>query len=145
MTEVAVAVTIFTAYNPPPPVRMSNWGKSKARQSEADACNINMIMARYEKTGVLPVDGRESYFADVSQMGDYRTALHHVQESERYFMSLPAELRLRFENDTAAFLDFVSDPENRGELVELGLIEDTSGVPPVVEEPVVPAPEEPAK
>lgn len=131
-------VKIYTAYNPPPAVRMSNWGASRTRQSEAEACDINAIMRRYEKTGVLPVEGREAFFADVSNMPDYRTALDHVHEARRYFMTLPADVREKFGNDPAGFLDFVADPDNRDEMVELGLLEeDATVVPPVVEEPPV--------
>lgn len=125
----------------PPKVVKKNFGKSLTRQSEADACDVNLIMARYEKTGVLPSVGREAFFADVSEMGDYREALENVRRADEAFMSLPAKVRGRFGNDAAEFLDFCSDVENRAEMVEMGLIEDESGVPEVVETPETPAPE----
>lgn len=139
-----MAVKIFTGYDTPPKIRMSNWGKSKTRQSEADALDINNIMKKYEKTGVLPFAGREAFYADVSTMGDYREALAAVTMADEAFMALPAGVRSKFENDAAQFLDFCSDPSNREEMVEMGLIEDVSGVAPV--EPVVEpaAPDEPA-
>lgn len=126
---------IHTAYDPPPKVRIDTGTESRVRQSEADSANINKIMERYIKTGVIPSDNRQQFFEDVSQVGDFREALARVQMAEDYFMQLPAKVRSRFDNDPAALLDFCSDPNNRDEMVELGLIEDVSGVPPAQPEP----------
>lgn len=120
---------IYNGKNPAPSTPLGPFEETRTRQSEAAACNINNIMRRYEKTGVIPPAKRNAFYADVSTMGDYRTALHQVQSAQDYFMSLPAKLRSRFENDAAAFLDFVSDPANRDEMVELGLIESADDVP----------------
>lgn len=132
--------THYTYRDRPPRVRVDGFEKSRTRQSEAAACDINNIMRRYEQTGVLPVDGREAFYADVSQMGDYRTALEQVRLANEAFLELPAGLRRRFDNDPAAFLDFTSDPANRKEMQELGLIEPD----PVVEGPPGPAENVPA-
>lgn len=109
----------------------------KTRQADAEACDINVIMRRYEKTGMLPTMAQvEGYFADVSDMGDYRTALSVVREADGMFMALPAEVRRRFDNDPAAFVDFMADPANRDEAVKLGLV----AAAPVVVEGVTPVP-----
>lgn len=114
---------LYHAYDQPPKVRMSDWGESRTRQSEAAALDINNIMKKYEKTGVLPVIGREGFFADVSQMPDYRGALESVRLADEVFMELPAGVRSKFQNDAAEFLDFCSNPDNRDEMVEMGLLE----------------------
>lgn len=115
---------IYHAYKVPPKVRVSDFGKSRTRQSEAAATNINAIMRKYEKTGLLPKgDARQAFYADVSEMGDYRTALENVRLAEESFMELPATLRREFQNDPAEFLDFCSDPTNRDKMAEMGLIE----------------------
>lgn len=137
---------MYHAYDPPPPVRLDFTDKvSLTRQSEAGATDINKIMAKYEKTGVLPHTNRQQFFADVSTMGDYRTALDNIRTADEAFMELPAQLRARFENDAAIFLDFCSDPTNREEMVNLGLIEDKTGkVPePSTEPPIEPPEPEP--
>lgn len=118
---------IFSAYDPPPSKPLV-CGRGRTRQSDAESCDVNVIVRRYHKTGVLPVANREVFFADVSQLGDYFTVLNHVREAEKGFMRLPAAVRTRFGNDAAAFLDFCGNPENRGELVEMGLIEDVGAV-----------------
>lgn len=112
----------------------------RTRQSEKAACDINRIMKRYEKTGVVPQNVRPLLYLDVSQMGDYRSALHNVELVEEVFMQQPPDLRSRFDNDPAAFLDWTSDPANRDELVELGLLPGEGVVEPV-EGAVTPPPE----
>lgn len=116
-------VKVYSEYDPPPKPVLAKFEKTLTRDSEAKDCDVNVIMARYEKTGMLPVDNRQAFFADVSEMGDYRSALHQVKMADEFFMSLPAKVRSRFDNDPAAFLDFVSDPASRDEMVELGLLE----------------------
>lgn len=93
------------------------------KQSEAASCDINVIMKRYETTGLLPLPVREAAFTDVSQIGDFRTALEVIRVAQEGFMQLPAQVRAEFRNDAAEFVDFCSDPGNRARLVELGLVE----------------------
>lgn len=102
---------------------IANWGKSRTRQQDADYADINKIMAKYIKTGVLPVATRQGFFDDVSTVGDYREAIERVEHAEKWFMALPPKIRFKFENDPAQFLDFVSNPENMSEIEEMGLIE----------------------
>ncbi len=132
----------YTAIDPPPKVIITEWGKGRTRQSERDKCNINTIMAKYEKTGILPIANRETFFADVTQVTDYRGALENVRIAQQAFRQLPATIRTRFDNDPALFLDFTADPENRDEMIEMGLIEKPEETPPPVEA-TDPPPEEP--
>ncbi len=114
--------THYTAVDPPPKVLLDNFGKTRTRQSEAKATNINTIMKQYDRTGLLPVDGGEALFADVSDVPDYRTSLNLITRADEMFMQLPADVRARFDNEPAIFLDFTSDPENRDEMIEMGLL-----------------------
>lgn len=108
--------------------------KSMTRQSEAESCDINQIMKRFEKTGVLPVDTREAVFTDVSEIGSFREALDVVARATEGFMALPAHVRAEFGNDPVAFVDYCSDPANRGHLEELGLVEKAEAAPEVAPE-----------
>lgn len=115
-------------------------GPSMARQSAKDECDINLIMKRHEKTGIiehLNVHGGDyGDFTDVPQ--DYQSALNQVLLADQMFSSLPARLRSRFQNNPGEFIAFVEDERNRQELVELGL---ARPVPP--EPPADPAPGSP--
>lgn len=105
----------------PKPLVMCTAEENKTRTDEAAATDINRIVNQYAQTGVLPqvAGGR---FIDVTELPDYRTALHQVMLAEEVFMALPAQERLRFDNDAATFLDFAADPANRAELVRLKVL-----------------------
>lgn len=109
--------------------------KSLTRQSEMQGADINAIMQRYEKTGVLPMDVREAVFTDVSEIGSFRDALEIMRAAERGFMELSPAMREKFGNDPVAFLDFASRPENRPELEKLGVLAAPEGAPIVEKEP----------
>lgn len=120
---------IFTAYDPPPSVGIDFAGeKSLTRQSEAKDCDINVIMARFEKTGMLPQTARDALYLDVSAMPDYRQTMDQINTARDYFMSLPAMLRSKFNNDPATFLDFMSDDNNRQQAIELGLLPEPESI-----------------
>lgn len=93
-------------------------------QSEARDCDINEIMKRYEKTGLLPHLNRfEGVYGDVGPSVDYHEAMNIVVKAQEMFMELPAQLRARFGNDPGEFMKFVQDPENAEEMVKLGIAE----------------------
>jgi phage internal scaffolding protein len=100
--------------------------KSMTKQSFRDECNINTIMARYEKTGVLvdPLQMRQvkPLFDDFSNIPDYQEAQNAIIEAENLFNALPSSIRKRFGNDPALLLDFMSDPDNYDEAVRLGIV-----------------------
>lgn len=134
--------THYTDVDRPPKVLVGvdpAWGRTRTKQSEAKATNINTIVAQYDRTGLLPQDGREALYADVADAPDYRTALDLIKQAEELFMGIPAAVRARFENDPAVFLDWTSDPDNRSEMVEMGLIEKPEPVVPPVVPPATPA------
>lgn len=111
---------------------------SKTRQSDKDSCDVNLIMKRYEKTGELPAFANSAFFADVSELGDFRAVQEKILLAKQVFDQLPADVRLSFKNDVAEFMDWASAAENRDGLVELGLIEKPEDKPKV-EEPAQPA------
>jgi phage internal scaffolding protein len=97
------------------------------RQFGADA-NINAIMTKYRKTGLINyVNAGTPRFGDFSNVVDYQTALNSVLDVQERFQLLPADVRKRFANDPAGFLEFVQDPSNQDELVRLGLASRKSG------------------
>lgn len=105
-----------------------------AVQSDARDCDLNHIMARYKSTGVLPLNAlrnKQGVYADVSEFGDYKDCLMKVEAAERMFMSMPSDIRDRFQNDPAQFLNFAGNPANAQELIDLGLAVEAQ-LPPTV-------------
>lgn len=113
-------------------------GPSMTRQSDLAASDINNIVKRYMREGVLPYSPRQGGYLDVSEVGDYRSAVEQVRAVEKFFGNLPAELRAKFKNDPAEFLDAVNDPDQLELLMAEGVLA------PEAEEPVETPPAEPA-
>lgn len=97
-------------------------GPSMTQQSDKDACDINKVMTRYLKTGFIPQISEGGMYGDFSSVEDYHLQLIRVQDAQKDFMLLPAEVRKRFKHDPAELIDFLSKAENRQEAEELGLI-----------------------
>lgn len=118
------------------PVVHCNDGRVKKEFRKA--CNINTIVAKYRRTGMVSsLNQARPVFADVSQIGDFRSIVHRVRRAEEAFEALPAYVRKRFNHDSAQLVAFMQDEKNRDEAIKLGLIEK----PEVVEEdPSLPGP-----
>lgn len=114
---------------------------SMTKQSHKDECDINLILRRFEKTGVLEhVRENPGRYLDLPTEPDYQTALNTVMQAEAAFMELPSKVRERFRNDPALFVEFATDSRNLDEMVALGLAKK----PPVSSPPEpVERPEEP--
>lgn len=98
-------------------------GPGVTKQSMKDETDINNIMKRYKAGGMIShVQNRSPVYMDVSQIVDYRTAIEQVRATEEFFQGLPATVRREFEDDAAAFLDFVSNPANKQTAEEMGVI-----------------------
>lgn len=107
------------AVRPYPRVQVDCSKGGRTRQEFKAECDVNRVVARFMKTGVLPVGGLQGLFADVSEVGDYRQHLEAVQAAEALFMGLPASVREQFQNDPGAFVEFAADPANAEQLGEL--------------------------
>lgn len=94
---------------------------SRTDQSQAQECDINFILKRYQQTGVLPGVNAQQMFMDVADAPSYHEAMNLVVRAQEQFESLDAFTRKRFGNDPAEFMEFMHDPKNAKELVELGL------------------------
>lgn len=96
---------------------------SLARQEFKDQTCINQIMKKYHKTGMIDhLNRSKGQYADLSSLTDYAAALQTVIDAQKSFMTLPSDVRKRFENDPEKALLFLSDANNREEAVKLGLI-----------------------
>ena len=114
-------------------------GVSMTEQHHARSCDINTIMAKYQKTGVLEHLARyEPTFGDVSDL-DFKRAMDTVAAVKSEFHDLPAFVRDHFDQDEAAYLAAVSTPEGLQEIRELvpeSMQYDRDGNPePVTAEP----------
>lgn len=96
---------------------------SLTKQSFKRECDINTIMAKYAKGQVVDHLARHGgSYGDFSSQ-DFHEAMNIVRKGEEMFLDLDSGLRRRFGNDPAVFLEFVQDPKNASQLIELGLAE----------------------
>jgi phage internal scaffolding protein len=100
--------------------------KTMAQQHFRDECNINTIMGRYERTGILvdPLLQRQvkPEFGDFANLPDYQEAQNAIIEAHELFDNLPSSIRKRFDNSPARLLDFMADPDNLDEAIRLGIV-----------------------
>lgn len=135
-----------TAYGPKDKVQLNGFEKSRTKQAMRDESNINFIVAKYQKTGM--VEHLNKYQGDYAEFEsiDYHEAMNLVVGAQQMFESLPSSVRSRFQNDPAQFLDFVGDGANATEMREMGLLKPerpTFIEPAPFTPPEEPAPEEP--
>jgi len=109
---------------------------SLAQQHFKDECDINNILRQFNITGLLPEAPLSPRYGDFTGVVDYHSALNQVIAAEDEFMSLPATLRARFENDPARLIEFLNNPQNKDEAVSLGLVNiNPAELPQAVEVP----------
>lgn len=109
-------LTIYTHAKPVSP----SGGTSLTDQQYKRECDINCILKDFGATGRLPVHG-EGVSGDFSEIGDYQACLDRINRAKDEFMAQPSDIRSRFGNDPAAYVDFVLDPANTEECVRLGI------------------------
>ena len=137
-------VKIHSAYDVPPSVGLVfDPDDDMTEQNHADECDINLIIERYSRTGVLgdplAMPSVSAQFGDFSEVPSYQTAMNYLVSAQEAFDSLPAKIRKEFDNDPAKLLDFIGKEENYDEAVRLGLISERSVADAPAASPSTPA------
>lgn len=101
----------------------SYWGESLTLQAEAENADITLIMQKYAKTGIItaPIKNNPVY-GDYSTMPSFHEAQNIISKAHEQFDGLPLNLKKRFQNDPAQFLEFVHNDQNYDEALKLGLV-----------------------
>lgn len=95
---------------------------SKTDQQYKDQVEVNYILRKYQKTGILShVQQMQGQYTDVSQIPDLHEALLKVELAEKSFMQLPSEVRKMMNNDPTQLIEFLQNPANDEKAIELGL------------------------
>lgn len=114
---------------------------SMTRQSEMEACDIHNILKQFSQRGfedLVRQNAAAGQYADLTNLPDYQDALDTVIRADAAFMALPSQVRDRFLNDPARFVQFLADPANQDEAIRLGLAVDTRPAPPPAPPPEPP-------
>lgn len=95
---------------------------SKTQQAPKDDCDVNKILKKYEKTGmVLHQNHSQGSYGDFTNYGDFRSGLEIITNAQNAFDALPSKIRKKFGNNPALLLEFIQDPSNIDEAIKLGL------------------------
>lgn len=94
---------------------------SLTQQHFAEECDINTIVDRFMRTGVMPDTVVVPQYGDYSDVMDFQTAQNAIRQASENFFAMPAAIRARFQNSPQVFLEFFGDPANQDEAIRLGL------------------------
>lgn len=92
-------------------------------------CDINNIVDKFDRRGVIEHRNEHRGTYGFATSNDFQEAMYVVAEAQSMFNELPSHIRNKFENDPAKFLDFVQEPKNAGQMVELGLATSVDDIP----------------
>ena len=114
-------------------VQTTGGGDTHVKQAFKDECDVNRIMAKYRKIGLLDhVAVHKGDYGDYTNSPtSYHDAVNQVLAAEEMFLTVPSKIRAQFANDPGQFLSYVSNPENKEALIKMGLA--NPELPPVVE------------
>lgn len=109
-------------------------GPGRTQQHFKGEVDINNILAKYRKTGIIDhVKRAQARYGDFTMLGDYVGDLDKVQKATQAFEQLPAELRNQFKNSIPGFFEFIKEEKNFDQCVKWGIFE------PKIEAAAVPA------
>lgn len=110
--------------------------RSKTKQNFKKECDVNHILERFHRTGLLPnMVKKNPKYGDFSSLPDYRESLDKVSKAKEQFDALTIKMKRKFKN-IEGFLEYVNDKNNEKELQDLGIL----NKPAVVEPAAPPAP-----
>jgi phage internal scaffolding protein len=122
--ETTITQTFRTAYEPHKKYVFKTSGESLTQQHFKEECDVINIIKRHDRNGIIEhVQRGQARYGDFSEVADYREALDLVRDAQDEFMTIPSDIRKKFDNDPGKFYEFVSNPENKEELKTMGFIE----------------------
>lgn len=113
-------------------------GEGRTKQSMKRECDINVIMAKYQRTGVIEHrNDLGGNYGDATGI-ELQEAMNLVIQAQETFNGLPSSIRKRFGNSPTEFMDFIHNPENEAEARKLGLLNPLPPAEPAAEPPTEP-------
>lgn len=94
---------------------------SLTQQQFKDESDINTIVDRFMKSGVMPTPTNMPQYVDYEGVFDFQSAMNAVRAADENFMRMDAKIRARFNNSPQEFLEFFADAQNTDEAIRLGL------------------------
>jgi len=97
-------------------------GTSRVQEHFKDEVDINKIVAKYRKTGVIThVQRVKEKYGEFLDIFDVAGQLDKVAKANQAFDQLPSELRNKVGNSIPKFLEYIQDPQNLDQCVKWGI------------------------
>lgn len=81
-------------------------------QSFAESTDIHAILRRFENGEVDVLEKVQGFYGDITEMPHtYAEALQRISDSEKVFMSLPVDVRAKFNHSFSEFLSASQDAD----------------------------------
>lgn len=93
-------------------------------QEHKNSCDINHIVAQFQKTGVMPPNTKIPQYLDSTNIPSLEDAFRTVSEARTAFLDLPANIRRLMDNDPSQMEQFLSNNENAEILLKYGVIQE---------------------
>lgn len=91
------------------------------QQHLKDSVSITSILERYHRTGEFHhVNKTPGVYGDFTSYEDLRSSIHKVKSAQSQFDALPSQVRSKFGNDPAQLIEYLQNPLNNKEAIELG-------------------------
>lgn len=118
-------------------VQFKTEGESMTEQCHKDECNINSLLAKYDKTGFIRnLNPNQPFYGEFSQDASLQENIHIARDVEDYFKKLPADVRTLFNNKATNLVEALADNSMDEKLRELGIRENTRQEKKEIAEPV---------
>ena len=108
--------------------RTVDTGPGLTEQAHKEETDMNYILRDYVKTGLLRHAKEHQGKYDDIAVQDFQEAMNIVATARSMFEELPSQVRARFGQDPARFLDFVQNPNNADEMHALGILRGNDGI-----------------
>jgi len=113
--------TIKSAFSEVTKVTTINTMPTMTKQALAEQLDVNNIIKRYNKTGILPqAQAFEAQYGEFNSY-DLREAIEKVDKAAALFEAVPSQIRATFDNDAGAFIDYATNPANIQQMAKWGL------------------------
>lgn len=141
MTKIAPR----NAFYPHARVQSIPIGDSRTKQAFKKETDINHILRQSEKgLMVTHLNAHQGQYGDFIDAKDYHSSLNLIHAAQQSFMTIPAGVRSKFDNDPQKFLEFVQNPDNLDAMIKMGLSKGTLPIEPSSEGETTPETQPPA-
>jgi len=105
----------------------------RVEQSHKQEADINNIVRKHGLDLIAKTAAMQTFRYDENPSNDFQEVMQAVITAEQSFNSIPSDIRKKFDNNPAKFMDFIYNPENKQAMIDMGLSPEPEPKPAPVE------------